>query len=205
MNERTIKLLLWLINAVLIACTVGAITWAARGPQYELGSDDRIQMIRAANANNQKKQLQNNEPALIELERLWKKDLRPVELFPPDYVPEEDNGQKPDQGMTTRSQPPTKPLKVKLLATAIESDDAYAIFEDDEHKIEVVHEGGEIDGAVVVKIWPNGVKLDHEGQEVNLILQNDYNGAISPPIPSPSSTSSPARPSYRRPPQRRPK
>ncbi len=209
MNERTLKSLLWLASAVMVLVMAFSLIWVLRGPGSVDTGDRRAVIRTSSDDQDDKKILVTDEPALSELEQMWKKDLRPTELFPPNYTPPEEIESVPSEPVIQA--PPRKPLNVKLLATAIEADGSYAVFEDNEQKIQVIREGDEIDSAIVTRIWANGVRLDHDGEEVNLILQNDYNGATSPSYPSPSyqprmsPTPPTSRPgNYRRPPQRRP-
>lgn len=155
-------MVLW---GVVAACGAGAI--AALGWSI-FGSVETAVVAKSAgsepNSAAGERGPRESLPPLESFAVVWEKGVRAA----PEIVQEEPE-RRPDR-------PPPPPLRVQLLATAVETGRSYAVLLDERNVIQVRSVGEYASGAQVTKIETGRVELDHRGRSVTLVVPQAYGG-----------------------------
>lgn len=165
MNRRIVSLLLWATSGLLlaIACALPIGLWAAQ-PVFtvDLPELEPIPVSPVASAH----ETDSKPPALAELSSIWERRVHPPEAPAPSAALA---ASKPRPAPS----PPTH-LRVKLLATAVESGiergASRAVLLDADQQVVVMRVGDITGGVRVLRIEADRVVLEHRGKEVTLTL-----------------------------------
>lgn len=153
-------MLLWGVTAACGAGAIAALGWAMLGA-VETGdavASTRARPTLADDAAGPRETM----PPLESFAVVWEKGVR--------AAPE------PAQPQRERApaQPPPPPLRVQLLATAVEPGRSYAVLLDERNIIQVRSVGEYASGARVTRIEAGRIELDHRGRKVTLVLPEVY-------------------------------
>ncbi len=166
MNIRRAKHGLWLLTAVL---TVGGLLIVVVGLRRPY---EHPMASAPATPTGQRPQTvkDSSTPKLSDFSKVWSLDLRrPLYDPPPQPVSEK----------VVTLAPPAK-LDVQLLGYAVEDNHSLAFLLGPDRKVELLAVGDQIGGATVRSITPDGVTLDHRGQEHLLVIEDDSVAPVSP-------------------------